>query len=50
MNAQHLYDSLKDALDYLGLRFSAMGLAEVELRGQTLIFSYNGRSATVRLT
>jgi len=44
-----LYQEMKDALDYLGLRFHQMDQVEVTLRGHCIVFSYGGRSVTLVL-
>lgn len=50
MTMQDLYEEMKAALDYLGLRFGQMDQAEVtQLDGGRVEFSYDGRKAVVQL-
>lgn len=49
MNMDELYREMKDALDYLGLRFHQMNQAEVTLCGDRLCFTWNGRSVSVAI-
>lgn len=47
---QDLYDEMKGALDYLGVRFGQMDQVEVSrLDGGLVEFSHGGRTASVQL-
>ena len=47
MNAQQLYDEIKDALDYFGLRFHEMHLMEFETLLDGVRFTYENRALFV---
>lgn len=49
MTMEELYREMKDALDYLGLRFHQMHAVEVTLCGDRICFTYGGRSVSVAL-
>lgn len=47
MNAQELYDEIKDALKYFGLNFYQMDLMAVSIAPDEIRFTYQGRTLTV---
>ena len=47
MNAQDLYDEIKDALKYFGLNFYQMELMAVSIAPGEVQFTYQGRTLTV---
>lgn len=49
MNAEQLYQEMKDALDYFGLSFHSKDHVVVTIEGNKLIFSYNNRSVAVTI-
>lgn len=49
MKLEGLYQDMKDALGFLGLRFHDKELVDVTLDGGDLVFSYGGRSARVEI-
>lgn len=42
MNAQTLYDRIKEALAFFGLRFAEMGQMTVEFEPDRIVFTYGG--------
>lgn len=49
MNLDGLYQDMKDALDFLGLKFHQKEEVDVTLDGDELVFSYGGRSCRVEI-
>ena len=49
MNAQELYDAMKQALRFLELSWGDLDAMQVSLRDKRLVFSYEGREAVVLL-
>lgn len=50
MNADDLYQEIKAALEYFGLRFKEMHLVEVRFHDGEIEFSYGGRSTRVKVS
>jgi len=48
MNTGELYQHIKDSLAHFGLSFFDMPKMEVEFREKEVIFSYEGRSITIK--
>lgn len=49
MNAQQLYDMIKDARDFFGLRFSEFHLMQVKLRPTHVTFEYEGNTVIIKV-
>lgn len=49
MNAEQLYQEMKDALDYFGLSFHEKDKMVVTIEGNQIVFSYNNRSISVTI-
>lgn len=49
MNAEELYEAMKQALTFLGLRWGDMSAMQVSLRDKKLVFSYEGKEVAIPL-
>lgn len=47
MSAQQLYDEIKDALKYFGIRFHQMDMMAVSVAPDEIRFTYQGRTLIV---
>ncbi|MNO56396.1 hypothetical protein D3C76_469090 [compost metagenome] len=48
-NGGWFYDELKEAIHHLGLRWGDMHLITIEVNGNDIKFSGNGRSITIQV-
>ncbi len=48
MNMQQVYDQMKFALNYFGLRFSEMDKVNVEIKENSVIFTYDIHTIILR--
>ena len=49
MNAEELYQEMKDALAYFGLSFHSKDHVTVSIDGNKLVFAYNNRYVVVTI-
>lgn len=49
MTAEDLYDAMKRALEFFGLRFHQMGRVLVSYEKDALVFTYNGDAVRVEI-
>lgn len=47
MNAEEFYDAFKDALVFLGVAWGKKEQVQIEIKDDTLIMSYDNRTATL---